>query len=88
MGVGANSPRLLVFCHVRAASRVAGGRQSLQTVASGFPLTADIPGFFLPPRVTIEHARSRRGRGGGPGMGRFGGGGGGGYRPSRSSGPR
>ncbi|CAG13241.1 unnamed protein product [Tetraodon nigroviridis] len=39
-------------------------------------------------RVTIEHARSRRGRGGGPGMGRFGGGGGGGYRPSRSSGPR
>uniref|UniRef100_A0A674MP78 Serine and arginine rich splicing factor 5a n=1 Tax=Takifugu rubripes TaxID=31033 RepID=A0A674MP78_TAKRU len=24
-------------------------------------------------RVTIEHARSRRGRGGGPGMGRFGG---------------
>uniref|UniRef100_A0A3Q0RY72 Serine/arginine-rich splicing factor 5 n=1 Tax=Amphilophus citrinellus TaxID=61819 RepID=A0A3Q0RY72_AMPCI len=42
-------------------------------------------------RVTIEHARSRRGRGGGPGMGRFGGGGGGGgggYRPSRSSGSR
>ncbi|KAL3968493.1 bromodomain-containing protein 2 [Sarotherodon galilaeus] len=41
-------------------------------------------------RVTIEHARSRRGRGGGPGMGRFGGGGGGGggggYRQSRSSG--
>ncbi|XP_053290154.1 serine and arginine rich splicing factor 5a isoform X2 [Pleuronectes platessa] len=35
-------------------------------------------------RVTIEHARSRRGRGGGPGMGRFssgsGGGGGGGGR--------
>lgn len=42
-------------------------------------------------RVTIEHARSRRGRGGGPGMGRFGGGGGGGgggYRQSRSSGSR
>ncbi|XP_041809156.1 serine and arginine rich splicing factor 5a isoform X2 [Chelmon rostratus] len=43
-------------------------------------------------RVTIEHARSRKGRGGGPGMGRFGGGGGGGggggYRPSRSSGSR
>lgn len=39
-------------------------------------------------RVTIEHARSRRGRGGGPGMGRFGGSSGGGYRPSRSSGSR
>lgn len=40
-------------------------------------------------RVTIEHARSRRGRGGGPGMGggrfspRFGG-----YRQSRSGGSR
>ncbi|XP_067470528.1 serine and arginine rich splicing factor 5a isoform X2 [Thunnus thynnus] len=37
-------------------------------------------------RVTIEHARSRRGRGGGgggPGMGRFSS-----YRPSRSSGSR
>lgn len=42
----------------------------------------------LPLRVTIEHARSRRGRGGGPSMGRFGGGGGGGYRPSRSTGSR
>lgn len=42
-------------------------------------------------RVTIEHARSRRGRGGGPSMGRFGGGGGGGgggFRPSRSTGSR
>lgn len=43
------------------------------------------------PRVTIEHARSRRGRGGGPpGMGRFGnggggGGGGGGFRQSRNT---
>ncbi|XP_076156750.1 serine and arginine rich splicing factor 5a [Alosa pseudoharengus] len=50
-------------------------------------------------RVTIEHARSRRGRGGGPGMGGGGGGGGGGsgrfsprfgggYRQSRSGGSR
>ncbi|XP_063040421.1 serine and arginine rich splicing factor 5a [Engraulis encrasicolus] len=42
-------------------------------------------------RVTIEHARSRRGRGGGPGMGGGGGGGRfsprfGGYRQSRSGG--
>lgn len=44
---------------------------------------------FVVCRVTIEHARSRRGRGGGPGMGggrfspRFGG-----YRQSRSGGSR
>lgn len=37
-------------------------------------------------RVTIEHARSRRGRGGGPGMGRFSSSSS--YRPSRSSGSR
>lgn len=48
----------------------------------------DINGFSFNPRVTIEHARSRRGRGGGPGMGgrfspRFGG-----YRKSRSVGSR
>ncbi|RVE57595.1 hypothetical protein OJAV_G00217760 [Oryzias javanicus] len=39
---------------------------------------------LLSERVTIEHARSRRGRGGGPpGMGRFGG-----YRQSRNTGSR
>lgn len=38
-------------------------------------------------RVTIEHARSRRGRGGGPGMGRFSSSSSS-YRPSRSSGSR
>ncbi|XP_041710485.1 serine/arginine-rich splicing factor 5 isoform X1 [Coregonus clupeaformis] len=36
-------------------------------------------------RVTIEHARSRRGRGGGPGMGGGGGGGGGRFSPRFSS---